>query len=350
MEDIRTLSKESLSDIVAATGQPAFRTQQIWNWLWKNFCTSFDDMQNIPQALRTHLKKHYRLTPFEVVKTAQDADGTLKIIMAFHDSAQVEAVLIPGPSRLTACISTQVGCSGGCSFCATAAMGLQRNLNTGEIYAQVVALNKSATDIYGKTLTNIVIMGMGEPLLNYQAVEAFCNILTSEEGMHFSAQRITLSTVGFPKKIRELADANAKCNLAISLHATDDNKRNELIPLSKAYTTEELLQSLIYYTQKTKKTVTFEYILLKGCNDSVKDAEALAKICKRLPSKVNIISYNPHKYAFYEKASGDATKIFIEILEGRHINVRLRKSRGDSINAACGQLVLKEIAKNQKQG
>ncbi|MDD3876571.1 MAG: 23S rRNA (adenine(2503)-C(2))-methyltransferase RlmN [Bacteroidales bacterium] len=338
MNDIRSISKEALNNFLTNIGVERFRTKQVWNWLWKNFVSSFDEMVNIPVLVRDKLKENFRFPTYEVIKVSESKDGTTKMLIQFFDGSQIESVLIPTEKRLTACISTQDGCPVGCTFCATALMGFKRNLNAGEIYAQVVILNKLALEKFGKQLTNIVIMGMGEPLLNYEQVMMFCNILSSEDGMLFSSGRITLSSIGLPKMIKKLTEDNSKFNLAISLHATSDEKRSKIIPASKAYSIEELIKSLDNYCKTTGKQITFEYILLKDFNDSPEDARNFVKISRKIPSKVNIINYNTFDNTFFEKSDDKTTADFINILEQNRINVRLRISRGSAINAACGQL------------
>ncbi len=339
MKDIRNIPKKELEAFIKENKAPMFRVQQIENWLWRNFVGSFDEMLNIPAQLRTLLKKHYTLTVFQTEKISESPDGTLKVLVSFYDKAMVEAVLIPESQRVTVCISTQVGCPGACAFCATASMGFKRNLTKAEIYAQVMLLQEIAESRLNRSISNVVIMGMGEPLLNYNAVADFCNMISSENGLHISAQKITLSSVGIPEKIERMADDNVRCKLAISLHAATNEKRDKIIPLNKKHPLPQLMKSLNYYYSISHKEITFEYLLLKGFNDSREDAEALVKLCRKVPSKVNLIAFNSFPGANYERSPDLVMSDFMAVLEAGRINVRLRKSRGGSINAACGQLL-----------
>ena len=269
-------------------------------------------------------------------------DGTIKIKFKLHDGNFVEGVLIPQDTRMTACISSQVGCSLSCKFCATGTMARIRNLTAGEIYDQVVAIMNKSKEVYNLPLTNIVYMGMGEPLLNYKNVKRSIHFITSDEGLEMSYKRVTLSTSGISKMIRKLADDNVKVNLALSLHAASEEIRNNIMPIGDSNSLNDLRDSLKYYFSKTKRKITYEYVLLKDVNDRIKDADDLYKFTKHIPSKVNLIEYNPVDGLGFEKSTEKSTELFMNHLDSRRVNVGLRRSRGKDINAACGQLANKK--------
>tara|TARA_B100000609_G_C17213645_1_gene435264 strand:- start:1754 stop:2653 length:900 start_codon:yes stop_codon:yes gene_type:complete len=298
-------------------------------------------MSNVSLEDRSKFDKEFFINNLDVDIEEEGSDGTVKTKFKLYDGNFVEGVLIPKNKRMTACISSQVGCSLSCSFCATGTLGLTRNLSASEIYRQVVYISKKCMEIYNQPLTNIVFMGMGEPLLNYKNVLRSIHFITSEEGLNMSYKRITLSTSGISKMIRKLADDNVKVNLALSLHAANEELRKRIMPIGKSNTLEEIRDSLKYYFSKTKKKVTYEYVLLRDVNDSIEDAYQLYKYTKHLSSKVNIIEYNPVEGLNFKKSSFEKTEKFIAYLIKKGVNVSLRRSRGKDINAACGQLANK---------
>ena len=345
-KDLRSFSKAELTEIISQFNEKAFRANQVYQWLWKHFVFSFDAMKNIPKPLLNALKDSYSLTVCEVLKTIESEDETIKVAFKLFDDLIIEGVIIPAPFRLTACISTQVGCPINCGFCATGKMGFKRNLTTAEIYAHFFLLNDMSLNKFGKPITNIVIMGMGEPLLNYDNVIRFTNLINSEEGLNFSSRRITLSTVGIPEAIKRLADDNVKFKLALSLHATTNEKRDKIIPFNIHNNIEAVMDALQYFYKKNKNIITLEYLLLKNINDSRTDALQLAALCRKVPSKVNIIEFNSFEGSVYEKSDDVMINNFCRILEEQGINCTLRKSKGSAINAACGQLSNKQGNKN----
>jgi len=343
--DIRLLSQPELSEFVSASGEKPYRCKQLYLWLWKNYIESFDEIKNIPKSFIVLLKNNFNLTVLDLISYTEAEDGTLKAGFQLYDDEIIEAVIIPTSTRQTACISSQVGCPVKCSFCATGTLGFKRNLTAPEIYAQYVKLDKIAIEKTGKAITNIVIMGMGEPLLNYVEVFRFVNIINSVEGHNFSSKRITLSTVGIPDGITRMADEDIKVNLAVSLHASTNEKRNKIVPINRSYPIEKLTEALTYYYNKTKKEITFEYVLLKDFNDSRTDAIQLASLCRKIPSKVNIIEFNTFEGVSYKKSDDTITSNFCRIMTEQGINCHLRKSKGSTIHAACGQLsnILRKI-------
>ena len=298
-------------------------------------------MSNVSLKDRSKFEKEFFINSLDVDVEEESSDGTIKTKFKLRDGNFVEGVLIPKNKRMTACISSQVGCSLSCSFCATGTLGLTRNLSASEIYRQVVYISKKCLEVHNQPLTNIVFMGMGEPLLNYKNVLRSIHFITSEEGLNMSYKRITLSTSGISKMIRKLADDNVKVNLALSLHAANEELRKKIMPIGKSNTLEEIRDSLKYYFSKTKKKVTYEYVLLRDVNDSIEDAYQLYKYTKHLSSKVNIIEYNAVEGLEFKKSSFEKTEKFIGYLLKKGVNVSLRRSRGKDINAACGQLANK---------
>jgi 23S rRNA (adenine2503-C2)-methyltransferase len=343
LEDLRKLSKTQIQEWLTSVGEPAFRAKQISEWLWVKSCTSIDEMSNLSKTLREKLKEKFEIRPVTISSAQFSADGTIKSGFRLHDKYLVEGVLIPTDSRMTACISSQVGCSLTCKFCATGFMNRERNLDAAEIYDQVVLIKNQAEEKFGKPLTNIVYMGMGEPLLNYKAVLESIDLITSPEGLNWSPKRITVSTAGIAKMIIKLADDGVKFNLALSLHAANDLKRNDIMPINETNSLANLTKALQYFYQKTENKITFEYIVFNGINDSLDDARELVRICKKIPSKVNIIEYNPIKEANYKNAEIDKIEAFAQYLEQNKVTVNIRRSRGKDIDAACGQLAIKEI-------
>lgn len=343
--DIRKLSLEQLQAQLTTRGEQAFRAKQIYEWLWKHSCTDFDQMSNLSKSLRKVLKDNFVINAARVQKAQHSADSTIKSSFALHDGNVVEGVLIPAPDRMTACVSSQVGCSLTCKFCATGYMDRKRNLNADEIYDQVVLISRQAATHYGQPLTNIVYMGMGEPLLNYANVLASVQRITAPEGLNMAAKRITVSTAGIAKMIKKLGDDQVRFNLALSLHAANDQKRNEIMPINEQNSLRALAEALKYYYAKTKNPVTYEYIVFNGFNDERADALELAAFCKHLPCKVNIIEYNPIAFADFENATEDKIDRFANVLRQKGIVTNIRRSRGKDIDAACGQLAIKETEK-----
>ena len=323
--------------------QPAYRIKQIFQWLWTKNITSFDEFTNLPKILREQLNDQFYL-PILTIKNKQTAkDGTMKVAFELTDKQIIEGVLIPEGKRVTACISSQVGCNVGCRFCATGKMGFSRNLSVGEIVFQVKQLNTLAEETYNHHLSNIVFMGMGEPLLNYQNAMRAATILTTPEGLGMSPQRITVSTVGIVPKIRQMANDGVKFNLAVSLHTASDKTRNSLVPINQSYPLEKLQEAITYFYAKTGNRVTLEYLLMKGVNDSDKDARALTEFTKAFPCKINVIEYNPVEGLPFERPGKDRFEQFINHLKSRNLIVMIRRSRGKDIDAACGQLAAKTI-------
>jgi len=342
--DIRNISLATLQEHFTRMGEKAFRAKQVYEWLWKKSCFSFDDMSNISKELRTKLNEHFVINNVKINNSQFSADKTIKNSFILHDAHLIEGVLIPTPGRMTACVSSQVGCSLTCKFCATGYMERKRNLNPDEIYDQVVLISQQAQENYGIPLSNIVYMGMGEPLLNYKNVMDSIDKITSEEGLNMAAKRITVSTAGIAKMIKKLGDDQVKFNLALSLHAANDEKRNTIMPINEQNSLKALAEALKYYYAKTKNAVTYEYIIFDGFNDNIQDAIELAQFCKHLPCKVNIIEYNPIAFANFINAGEDKVEKFADYLKSQGVNTHLRRSRGKDIDAACGQLAIKDKA------
>ena len=340
-KDIRNTSVEDLQKFCAEHKLPKFRAKQIQEWLWKKKAVSFDEMTSLSKPMRDLFAIHFIINAVKIHKGERSIDGTIKYSLQLHDKLLVEGVLIPSKNRLTACVSSQVGCSLACEFCATGTLKLARNLTAAEIYDQVFILNEEAISNFGKPLSNIVYMGMGEPLLNYNAVLESINLITTEKGLRMSPKRITVSTAGISKMIKKLGDDGARFNLAISLHSATDSKRDILMPINQKINLEELRESVRYFYDKTASRVTYEYILFKDLNDSIEDAQKLVQFTKASPCKINLIEYNTVDDLPYEKSSNRVTENFMKYLEERNILVTLRKSKGKDINAACGQLVNK---------
>ena len=340
-KDIRNLKLIEITNFCNDNNLQKFRAKQIWEWLYKKRVISFQEMTSLSKQIRDLLNTHFTLNAVKMHKAERSIDKTIKYSFQLHDKLLVEGVLIPSLKRLTACISSQVGCSLACEFCATGTLKLERNLTAAEIYDQVYMLNEEAVLNFGKPLTNIVYMGMGEPLLNYKAVINSIDLITTEQGLGMSPRRITVSTAGISKMIKKLADDEVKFNLAISLHSASDSKRELLMPINKKINLEELRESVRYFYDKTSSRITYEYILFKDLNDSLEDAQKLAKFARASPCKINLIEYNSVDDLPYEKSSNRVTDDFTAYLEKQNIIVNLRKSKGKDISAACGQLVNK---------
>jgi len=343
--DVRKLSLTELEEFFLANGDKKFRAKQVYEWLWNKSLKNFDDMSNISLSTRELLKTHFVINHIQVDLMQHSTDGTIKNAVKLFDEKIVESVLIPTSKRITACVSSQVGCSLDCNFCATARLKRMRNLNPDEIYDQVVAIKEEAETYFQRPLTNIVFMGMGEPLLNYANVLEAIEKITSPEGLGMAARRITLSTVGITKMIRKMADDGVKFNLAVSLHSAINETRSRLMPINDTNPLEELGDALSYWYKKTNRQVTYEYVIWDGINDDERHVRALAKFCKIIPSKVNIIQYNPIDEGEFRQAKPEAVEMYVRILESQGIVAKVRRSRGQDIDAACGQLANKnEVA------
>ena len=340
-KDIRSLSLKELCSFFEFNNYPAFRGNQVYNWLWNKSCFSFDEMTNISLELREVLKKDFVINHIKIDEIQKSNDGTIKNAVKLFDDLLVESVLIPVKNRTTACVSSQVGCSLDCEFCATSKLKRIRNLNPDEIFDQVSTINLQSKLYYNRPRSNIVFMGMGEPLLNYKSVLESINLITTEKGLGMSPKRITVSTAGIAKMIKKLGDDGVRFNLAISLHSASDSKRDIIMPINKKINLEELRESVRYFYDKTGGRVTYEYILFKDLNDSIEDAQKLVQFTKAGPCKINLIEYNTVEGLPYERSSNRVTEQFMKYLEERNILVTLRKSKGKDINAACGQLVNK---------
>ena len=339
--DIRNISVEELQKFCKDSNLPKFRAKQVGEWLWKKGATSFAEMTSLSKEMRDLFTVHFVINSVKIHKAERSIDGTIKYSMKLHDNQLVEGVLIPSKKRITACISSQVGCSLDCAFCATGTLKLERNLTAAEIYDQVFILNEESISSFGKSLSNIVYMGMGEPLLNYNNMLESIELITTKKGMGMSPKRITVSTAGIAKMVKKLGDDMVKFNLAISIHSANDEKRSSLMILNDSVPLQELRDAIRYFYDKTDSRITYEYILFKGVNDGVEDAKELVKFCKISPCKINLIEYNKVDGMDYEKSSNKNTENFISYLEEKRLIVNLRKSKGKDINAACGQLVNK---------
>jgi 23S rRNA (adenine2503-C2)-methyltransferase len=342
VQNIRNLSLADIELYFEELGEKKFRAKQVYEWLWLKPVQSFEAMTNLSKELRNKLKEDFTLPGLTVDIVQHSEDGTIKTRFKTHDGHFVEGVLIPTTSRFTACVSSQIGCSLSCKFCATGYMERKRNLDFDEIYDQVAIINQQCEKANGKKLSNIVFMGMGEPLLNYKNVLRSIERITSPQGMAMSPKRITVSTAGIAKAIRQLGDDKVKFKLALSLHAANDLKRHEIMPINDTNNIKSLVDALNYFYKETKNEITFEYILFKNFNDSLKDADELVKLYRQVPvDLVNIIEYNPIDFAKFEKPDEDKVEAFMSYLGKNRVNTRLRRSRGKDIDAACGQLANK---------
>jgi 23S rRNA (adenine2503-C2)-methyltransferase len=340
-KDIRTLSKEQLRDFFVSNGDKAFRGNQVFEWLWSKGAHSIEDMTNLSKDTRAMLETHFVINHVNVDTMQRSEDGTVKNAVRLHDGLIVESVLIPTATRTTACVSSQVGCSLDCNFCATARLKRMRNLEPGEIYDQVIAIDNESKIHHNRPLSNIVFMGMGEPLMNYNNVIKAIEKITSEEGLGMSPKRITVSTSGIPKMIKKMADDEVKFKLAVSLHSAIDEVRARIMPFSSNFPLADLRESLEYWYQKTKSKITYEYVVWKGINDNKQAVDALVKFCKYVPCKVNLIEYNPIDDGEFQQASNEAIDLYIKTLTSNNIVAKVRRSRGKDIDAACGQLANK---------
>jgi 23S rRNA (adenine2503-C2)-methyltransferase len=340
-KDIRLLNKEALQDFFASHGAPSFKGGQVYQWLWQKGVHNFDLMTNLSLEHRNILKTYFEIKHINIDTQQRSSDGTIKNAVKLHDQLVVESVLIPTASRTTACVSSQVGCSLDCVFCATAALKRMRNLNADEIYDQVVAIDHQSKLYHNRPLSNIVFMGMGEPLMNYKNVIAAIDKITHPEGLAMSPRRITLSTSGIPKMIKKMADDNVKFRLAVSLHSARQEVREKIMPFAQKFDLKDLIDSLVYWNEYSKKQITFEYIVWEGINDQKEDIQALVTLCKRIPSKVNIIQYNTIDGSLMKQAQQSVIDDYITALTRARVKVTYRRSRGLDIDAACGQLANK---------
>jgi 23S rRNA (adenine2503-C2)-methyltransferase len=349
--NIRHLSLDELVQYFEQIGEKKFRAKQVYEWLWQKHAHTFDAMTNLSKELRTKLKEHFTLPALKVETTQYSDDGTVKSRFKTVEGHMVEGVLIPADERQTACVSSQIGCSLSCKFCATGYMERKRNLDYDEIYDEVVLINQQALRVYNKKLTNIVFMGMGEPLLNYKNMLKAVEKISSPDGLGMSPRRITVSTAGVAKMIKQLGDDKVRFNLALSLHAATDEKRNEIMPINESNNIKALIEALNYFYKQTGNEITFEYILFQNFNDTIKDADELVKIYRQVPADlVNIIEYNPIDAAKFIKPDEETVERFMNHLSKNRVNARLRRSRGKDIDAACGQLANKDkIGMNEQE-
>lgn len=340
-KNIRSFTLKELIVEMENLGEKKFRAKQIYEWLWKKHAASFDEMSNLSKPLREKLAAQYCIDQVKILDTQQSSDGTIKYAFELSTGQMVEGVLIPTPKRITACISSQAGCSLDCKFCGTGFLDLKRNLYHYEIYDQVQHISKEAERQHGRPLTNIVYMGMGEPLLNYRNVLSSIDKITSEDGMGMSPKRITVSTAGVAKMIKKLADDEVKFEFALSLHAANDETRSQIMPINDSNNLEKLTEALQYFYEKTKTRITYEYIIFKDVNDSIRHAEELVEFSRIIPSKVNVIEYNQVEMADFVNTSRKRMDAFIHHLEKNGVIVNVRRSRGKDVDGACGQLALK---------
>ncbi len=352
LKDIRGLSNDELLQAVSDLGEKPFRAKQLEEWVWTKSASSFDEMTNLSKAFRDALKENYYLKRISLSERQKSNDGTIKCAFEVErkkptDLSVVEGVLIPTKSRMTACISSQVGCSLACKFCATGRLKLMKNLSAAEMYDQVENIAAIARDEYETNLTNIVYMGMGEPLLNYSNMLESVKRICGTPGLGMSPKRITVSTAGIAKVIKRLGDDEVRFNLALSLHAANDEKRSEIMAINDTNNLAVLADAIKYFYDKTGTRITYEYIIFKNFNDSIEDAQELAEFCKHVPCKINIIEYNPIEDGEFEQSEFKKVDKFAKYLEDKNLIVNIRRSRGKDIDAACGQLANKnEIGKD----
>jgi len=341
-KDIRALSKEELRFFFTSNGDKAFRGNQVYEWLWQKGAHHFDDMTNLSKETRQMMRANFSINHIKVDSMQRSLDGTIKNGIRLHDGMIVESVLIPTAKRSTACVSSQVGCSLDCKFCATSRLKRMRNLNPDEIYDQVVAIDRQSKLYYDRPLSNIVFMGMGEPLMNYNNVLKAIDKITSKDGLGMSPKRVVVSTSGVPKMIKKMADDGVKFNLAVSLHSAIDSVRTSIMPFNETFPLKDLREALKHWYDSTSRIITYEYVVWEGINDTKSDVEALIDFCKFAPSKVNLIEYNPIDDGIFHQANNAAIELYVSMLEAKNITVTVRRSRGKDIDAACGQLANKD--------
>jgi 23S rRNA (adenine2503-C2)-methyltransferase len=348
--DLKALTREELEHFCTGLGLQSYRSDQIFQWLYQKGAGSFSEMTNLSKDLRAKLEQVATINRIQVVHSQESADGTIKFLFRLADDEgyKIEAVLIPdfypdgAANRLTVCVSSQVGCVYGCSFCATGKMGLFRSLTHGEIVDQVQYINALCEEKFGKKITNIVYMGMGEPLHNYQGVVQSAAVICDDQGIGLSPKRITVSTVGLTKQIKRLADERQPFNLAVSLHAANDQKRDEIMPINSSLNLTQLKEAVEYYYAKLHRPITYEYLLFDEFNDTPEDARELAEIVHWAPSKVNIIMYNNVAGVTLRRAREQRLDRFMRELISHDVTATVRRSRGDDIDAGCGQLAVQE--------
>jgi len=347
--NLKMMSEADLEDFVSSIGQPAYRGRQLFHWMYGKGAGDFSEMTSLPKSFRERLTESASIHSFDVQAMQQGGDGTMKALFRLPSGSQAEAVLIPDidergdARRLTVCVSSQVGCAMGCTFCATGQMGFRENIPAGAIVDQVMLMNDAALEHFGKPISNVVYMGMGEPLLNYEQVMTSVDILTHEKGLDLSPRRITVSTVGLARRIRDLADDGARFHLAVSLHAPTNEQRSVIMPINDSEKTglPALKEAIEYYARETGRPITYEYCMFDGVNDSKEDARRLAEITRWVPSKVNLIMYNPVEGLGFGRTPEDRLDDFIQVLVQEGVTVTVRRSRGQDIDAACGQLANK---------
>ena len=340
-QDVRALSLDELRAFFIEQGEKPFRGNQVYQWLWQKGIHDFEGMTNLSVPIRALLETHFSINHIAIDTQQKSKDGTLKNAVRLHDGLIVESVLIPTATRSTACVSSQVGCSLDCTFCATSRLKRMRNLNPDEIYDQVMAMDQQSRMYFNRPLSNIVFMGMGEPLMNYKNVVAAIDKIIDPSGMGMAPRRITLSTSGIPKMIKKLAEEYPKFKLAVSLHSARQSIREQIMPFAKTFPLEDLLEALHYWYDTTKSRVTFEYVVWEGINDTAEDIDALVAYCHQVPSKVNLIQYNSIGDTQFKQASNAKVAKYQQALESKGIVVTIRNSRGSDIDAACGQLANK---------
>lgn len=342
-KNLRAQSETELSEALKAMNEPAFRLKQLNEWLWKKGARSFSEMNNLSKSLREKLSEHFSMDALTIDVKQQSHDDTIKLRFKTFDNDYIEGVLIPTPGRITACVSSQVGCSLTCSFCATGQLNYKRNLRFDEIFDQVVLLNEEAQKNFNHPLTNIVFMGMGEPLLNYSQVMKAIEKISSPDSLGISPRRITVSTAGIAKMMKKLGDDEVRFRLALSLHAADDKKRSSIMPINDQNNLETLMEALAYFHEKTHGRISFEYILFQKFNDGVEDARKLVQLAKRVSARINLIEFNPIGDSHFRKSSADRMQFFCDYLNNHGITATIRHSRGKDIDAACGQLANKTV-------
>jgi 23S rRNA (adenine2503-C2)-methyltransferase len=334
--NIKDLSFNEFEAYLLERKQPAYRARQVWQWLYQKRAASFADMTNLSAVFREQLAADFGISRLAVERRADSADGTVKFLFRLADDRSIESVLIPEAKRLTLCISTQVGCGFGCAFCATALLGLKRNLHASEIVDQILEASRTLTE--DRRITNVVLMGMGEPLANYrQTIKALSVMTNNSWGIGISPRRITLSTVGLVPQIRKLMD-ETNVSLAISLHAATDELRSQLMPVNRKYSLRQLMDCCRALPIPRRKRITFEYVLLRGVNDSAADAHSLVELLRGVRCKINLIPFNPHHGSRYQRPETENVVGFQQFLSSRGLQVNVRRPRGDDIAAACGQL------------